>query len=394
MTALTNTAIDAMAPGVELKDDRVRGLSVRRHASGRSFMLYYRTRAGAQRRPKIGDYPLLSLAKAREIATNMLIRVAAGEDPSADRAADRTAPTMDDLWERCQREHWNSGKAWDREAKRLYEKHVSPAHGRTKVRDFTYDDAAAVKENLKDTPSDANHTIAVLSKMLGMAEKFGPSDRKWRDLGSNPCQHVERFPARKRKRYAKPHEISEVAVLLEAEAVKHPEQAAFVYLLIFSGARPSEIVNAEPHQIERHEKDGVLYGVLRLHGKTSDATGDDRCVFLPPQAMTAIAKLPKEGIRLRHRDGTRGRHTITGLSGVPRGLWKRIKPDGMWIRDWRRTFATVALSNNVPIGKVAELLGHASVQTTKIYAKLMDEEAHAAAATVAGRMETIMGGRS
>lgn len=407
MTALTNTAIDAMAKGDELKDDRVRGLSIRRHTSGRSFMLYYRTRAGDQRRPKIGDYPLLSLARARELATNMLIRVASGEDPSADRSALRSAPTMDDLWDRCEREHWNRGKAWDKEAKRLYENHIKPGHGRTRVREFTYDDAAAVKEALRETPSDANHTIAVLSKMLNMAEKFGPADKKWRDLGSNPCQHVERFPARKRKRYAKPHEIPQVAALLEAEVSKAPpknkaekhrpawqmnqlRQTAFVYLLIFSGARPSEIVNAEPHQIERRVKDDLIYGVLRLHGKTSDVTGEDRVVFLPPQAMAVIAKLPKEGIRLRHRDGSRGRHTITGLAGVPRALWKRIKPDGMWIRDWRRTFASVALSNGVSLDKVGELLGHSSAQTTKLYAFLMEDKAHDATALTAGVLEQMM----
>ncbi len=388
MTALTNTAIEAMKKGDELKDDRVPGLSVR-FKGGRSFMLYYRTKTGTQRRPKIGTYPLVSIAKAREIAREMLISVAAGADPVADREQRREDPDMNALWTRCEQEHWNSGKGWDKEAKRLWLKHAKPSLGSMKVRDVSYDDVAKIHKRLENHPSDANHVTAVLSKMLGLAEKFGPEGRKWRPLGSNPCQHVERYTTRKRKRYAKPHEIPQVAALLAAEADKHPEQGAFVYLLMFSGARPSEIVNAGPEQIERHEKDGVTYGVLRLHGKTSDETGEDRCVFLPPQAMAVIAKLPEKGIRLRHRDGSLGRHTITGLAGVPRGLWKRVKPEGMWIRDWRRTFATVALSNGVSLGKVGELLGHRSTQTTKIYAKLMEEEAHAAAAQTAGVLEQM-----
>lgn len=390
--ALTNTAIEAMAIGAELKDDRVPGLSVRRNAGGRSFLLYYRARgSGAQRRPKIGDCAVLTLAQAREIARNMLARVAAGEDPSAERGAARAAPTMDDLWERCEREHWNKGKAWDREAARLWATYLRPKLGGRRVAEVSYDDVWRVHDKLKATPVTANRTLAVASKMLSLAAKFGPENAKWR-TAKNPCEDVTRFPERKRKRYAKPVEMAQVAALLEAEALAHPEQAAFVYLLIFSGARPSEIVNAGPEQIERREKDGVLYGVLRLRGKTSDATGEDRCVFLPPQAMAVLAKLPAEGVPLRRRDGSRGRRTITGLAGVPRALWKRVKPDGMWMRDWRRTFATVALSNGLAIGKVGELLGHASVQTTKIYAKLMDDEAHAAAAAVAGQMETLLRG--
>jgi site-specific recombinase XerD len=58
----------------------------------------------------------------------------------------------------------------------------------------------------------------------------------------------------------------------------------------------------------------------------------------------------------------------------------------------RRTFATVALSNGVPIGQVGELLGHASTQTTKIYAKLLEETAHAAAAKTAGLMAGMLQG--
>lgn len=51
MTALTNTAIEALPKGGRLKDDQVVGLEVRRHGSGASFMLYYRAPDGTVRRP-------------------------------------------------------------------------------------------------------------------------------------------------------------------------------------------------------------------------------------------------------------------------------------------------------------------------------------------------------
>ena len=89
--ALTNTAIDALQPGQRLKDDRVPGLEVRANAGGKSFMLYYRTRTGIVRRPKIGNYPVLTLAAAREIARGLLAQVAAGGDPSRERQAQRDA---------------------------------------------------------------------------------------------------------------------------------------------------------------------------------------------------------------------------------------------------------------------------------------------------------------
>lgn len=376
MTALTNTAVEALLPGDELKDDRVPGLSVRCRATKRSFMLYYRTKTGIPRRPKIGDYGVLSIAMAREVARTMLAKVAAGEDPVADRQAARQEPVLNDLWDRCEREHWCNGKGWDREAKRLYDAHVRSKLGDRRIKSIGYDDIAKLHTDLKDTPVEANHMIAVVSKMLSLAERFGPEGAKWRVLNTNPCTAIQRYPMIKRKRYAKPAEIGVLGPILEREAETDPEGVAFLYILMFSGARPSEIENGVPAQIERLEHDGQVVGVLRLDdGKTGQ-----RDVFLPPQAMHVIDRLPKH------------RRTLAG--NLPRRLWERVRNEAgcadLWARDLRRTFGTVGLSGGVPIGTIGELLGHASVQTTKIYAKLMEGPAHTAAADIAGRMEKML----
>lgn len=384
MTALTSTAIDALAPGQRLKDDRVSGLEVRCHGSGRSFLLYYRTRYGVARRPKIGDYGAITIAQARDIARNMLAEVAAGGDPSRARAAARTEPTMDELWGRCEREHYNRGKKWDYEARRLYRTCIKPKLGGDRVSAIRYEDCKKVHSALAGRPTMANKAVSVLSAMLTEAERWG-----YRPEKSNPCELVKRNKERERRRYAKPNEIKDIAAVLAREAKANPRAAAFLYLLIFSGARPSEIAKAEPGMLDRMEKDGLVFGALRIEdGKTGE-----RVVYLPPQAMAVIDQLPAEGIPIRRGKGC-GPRTITGLAGVPRKLWARIRnavgaPD-LWARDWRRTFGTVALSNGVSLGKVGELLGHADPRTTKIYAKLLEDEAHANAAKVAGHLSTLM----
>ena len=102
---LTNTAIEALRPGHEIKDDKVPGLSVRAHPTGKSFMLYYRTKLGVVRRPKIGAWGVLSIAQARDIARRMLAQVAAGNDPVGQREAVQREPKMDDLWRRVEMQH-------------------------------------------------------------------------------------------------------------------------------------------------------------------------------------------------------------------------------------------------------------------------------------------------
>lgn len=366
---LTNTAIERLLPGEELRDNEVPGLSVRCHGSGRSFMLYY-TQRGRRRRPKIGEYGVLSLRDARLIARRMLSQVAAGADPSAERQAERAEPLMRNLWTRAVEQHYTGEKGWSGEARRIWARYLEPKLASRRVADIDYDDTVKIHQALRESPSQANRALAVLSKILGLAERW-----KMRPLGSNPCQHVARFPERARKRFASPDELSSIGAKLRMYANGNPTGVAFIYLIAFSGARPSEIERATWSQLERTAEGA---GVLRI----ADGKTGERSVFLPPQAMEVIDKLP------------RNRSTILGR-GIPRKLWEKIRheigADGLWLRDLRRTFATVGMSNGVNAGVVGELLGHASAQTTKIYAKLMEDPAAQATRTIADRMAGLMG---
>ena len=383
MANLTNTAIDALPIGKYLKDDRIPGLTVHRNNSGTwSWKIYFRTKLGTTRRPKLGDYPILSIAKARDLARETLNEVYAGNDPVLDRIIAKGEPTMTELWGRCEREIYCNGKDWDKEAKRLFHSRIEPRLGSTRVRAVDYASVKLLHQGLSETPYEANRALAVLGRIMKEAERWG-----YRDAGSNPCPNVERFKEQKRRRYASPEEIQAIGAILDRKAAEAPIWicgAAFIYALLFTGARPSEIERASPNQLERIEKDGVTYGVLRIdEGKTGQ-----RNVFLPPQAMALFDKMPPNR---RHLCGDFHRT-------FPRRLWEIVKKEvgchDLWGRDLRRTFATVALSNGVPIGHVGELLGHRSSQTTKIYALLMEDQAHSAAAVTATKIQDILRGSS
>lgn len=374
---LTNTAINALQSGQELKDDQVPGLTVRAHAAGKSFMLYYRTKMGVVRRPKIGAWGVLSIAQAREIARSMLTQVAAGVDPVAAREAAAREPTMDDLWRRVEVQHYSREKGWHKEARRIYWLHVSPRIGTKRLGQIDIETVMDLHGAMSKTPFLANRALSIVGKALKLAEIW-----KMRPVGSNPCPLVTAYEERTRKRYAKPDEAQKVGryLALLSRSPNYTADVAFLYLLIFSGARPTEIGRATPAILERIERDGKVCGALRIaHGKTGE-----RNVFLPPQAMAVLDRLPKD------------RKTLAGRTSVPRRLWARIRSfvgcDDLWIRDWRRTFATTALSNGVSLGVVGELLGHRSAQTTKVYAKLMEDPALAAASDTANHMERMLKG--
>lgn len=369
---LSSSAITAAPIGAILRDTEVPGLHLRVFQKRRSFYLYYRTKTGIERRPKIGDHGVVTLAEARRIARRMLVDVASGGDPVAERSKARSAPTVADVCDRYMREHAPRKKT-GKEDQRMIDRLIVPKLGAKRVMDVDYDDVARIHDGLKSTPYQANRVLALLSVMFNLAER----PWKYRPPRTNPCYGVARYPEPARRRYAKPAEIAKIGPLLAKKAEQNPAGVAFLYLLMFSGARPSEIERATWSQLERVERDDGTHGVLRIpDGKTGQ-----RDVFLPPQAMAVIDRLPRiEG------------QTLAGK--MPRKLWNRIRAEAgcpdLRMRDWRRTFAVTALSCRQSAGLIGELLGHRDANTTKIYLRLIDDAAHAAAAETAGHIHMML----
>src|SRR2546427_8947388 len=60
-------------------------------------MLQYRTNAGERRKPALGLYGEVTVEQARSLAQEWLAEVRRGGDPSAAKAAARSAPTVKEL---------------------------------------------------------------------------------------------------------------------------------------------------------------------------------------------------------------------------------------------------------------------------------------------------------
>lgn len=358
----------------------VTGLHLRVGANGaKAFFLYYRTRAGQQRRPKIGVFGEITLSQARERARKLLDRVAVGEDPKAGWDEKKGEATVQELFELVWKDYWSqdryqvSGHA--KQVKWCFDRHIKPAFGSAKLSEVTPMRVRQWHGGFEST-YNANHALRVLGRMFRFAE-----EQEIRRQHTNPCALVKQHPERERKRFASVEEIQKIVGLLEQKVQKNPAGVAFLYLLMFTGSRPRAIERATWDQLKEFEMDGKKYGFLTFHGKSSGKTGQEERVVIPPQAMKALSRLPRvEG------------WTITGIK-MPRTLWREIKKEAgcpdLWARDWRRTFATIGMSNGVDIGTIGELLNHRTTETTKIYAKVMDDSKLKAATAIATRIESI-----
>ena len=104
---LTKRSVESLAPSAApwiAWDDKLTGFGVRVQPSGtKSFLINYRANGGGRyspnRRLVIGRFGRMTAAEARTRAQALLGRVAAGEDPAAQRAEARGLPTLGEAFE-------------------------------------------------------------------------------------------------------------------------------------------------------------------------------------------------------------------------------------------------------------------------------------------------------
>jgi len=398
---MNRAAIAAMATGETLRDTVVRGLQIRRNASGHSWLLYYK-HEGVQRRPRLGAWPDLDVTDARRIAREWLVLIAQGKDPSAERQARRAAPTVADLVARGF-EYFQ-----DREQSRLDDmdprlievetvkanKHLAERHrygefikrhmGSKKVADVSLSDVETFVDAVfrrkyatpstgagkKTAPIAANRARAYLSKLMTLAEtRFAMRPR-----GSNPVTGSTSKVERKRRRPASPQEVRSILDALASEALTHPVEVALLRAVLLTGARPSELHGARAWQLSENVLD------LDNH-KTADKTRERRTIVLPVQVMSELARLSRPS----------GNEHLWPC-GSPRYVWNRARtvagcPD-LTVRDLRQTFASVALSSGASLDQIGEIFSHRSTQTTRGYAWLQDGRAGELAQQIADTIAT------
>ena len=342
-----------------------------------NYFIKYRTRDGRQRWHTIGRHGSpWTPETARAEARRLLGLVASGGDPAGAKAATKAAPTVEALAYRFLTEHAETKRkpSTAKEYRRLVENVILPVLGKRRVADVGRAEITRLHHARRETPTEANRTLALLSTMFNWAERLGE-----RPNGSNPCRHVERFPQSRRERFLSPEELARLGDALAAWRGS-PYVPATIKLLVFTGARLGEILGLQWQWINFER------GEARLPDSKTGA----KTLHLPPPAMEVLAGLP----RIAGVPYVLGAKRGTTFVEAP---WRRIREAaglaGVHLHDLRHSFASVAAAGGMGLPIIGKMLGHTQTQTTQRYAHLASDPVKEAAATVSGKIAAAMNGK-
>ncbi len=371
-------AVQPEASDVIIWDNELTGFGCKVTPKGRrSYFLYYRTREGQQRRPTIGLHGPLRPEAAREIAKRWLAEVAQGNDPSQQRSQDRSAPNVRHLSERYLAEHAEIRKKESsiRSDKRLIGSHLLPAIGTKKVASITRDDIAKIHHSLRETPYEANRTLALSSKMFSLAERWG-----LRPDNSNPAKNIDRYKEEKRERYLSSDEVARLWEVLNSEAAASKVSSsalAAIKLLMLTGRRLNEVLKLEWSWVDLEAR------VLRLPDTKSGAL----LVSLGEPAIEVLNDLKTtQADETFVIAGKRKNAHLVNLQKPWRLVREMAELEDVRLHDLRHTFASVGAGMGLSLHMLGRLLGHKQAATTTRYAHLAQEPVRTAADAIGAEL--------
>ncbi|WP_160602697.1 tyrosine-type recombinase/integrase [Pontixanthobacter aquaemixtae] len=385
---ITKRAVDQLSPvsqkPVFLWDDQLPGFGVKCLPSGKKrYLIKYRSdgggRSARQRWYMLGTHGHITPDQARKLAVQALASVASGQDLQSVRDVQRNAPTIAALWDRFQAEILIQRKVQTkRDYTNLWRLLIEPKFAHHRADTLCRNDIEIWHKGYGATPYQANRALALMSRLFGLAEKWGI-----RQEGSNPCKGVERFVEKARERYLSSEELTRLAVTLNkmTRAKEISESAAnAIRLLLLTGARLNEMLGTRTEWIDLRNR------VIEL---PESKTGPKK-IYLSQQAVDTINQQLKsvgDSAVLFPGNGKTGR--MINLRKPWQKVCEQMGLTNVRIHDLRHTAASIAARQGASLIMIGKLLGHSQAQTTLRYAHIDHEPALNAANSIGASLAKL-----
>jgi integrase len=378
------------------QDTQVRGLYLRVSASGvRTWNVFKWSRA--LRRPmrlSLGPYPSVSTDQARRRATEVVVALDQGRDPSAEKKARFAVPTLGEL-----------SRSYAGRLQATKHRHSGYLHSLVLL---SFEDWLARRVNTltqreiserHDLIAERRGPVAAARAVKALRTLFNYADR---DLGislKNVARSIRVRDSRPRGRYMSRDEEFKLLTVLQAES---QDVQDFVRLLMLTGARRDNVAAMRWVDVDWRE------AVWRIPNEMAKA-GEAIEVPLVPEAHEIVQRrkdvheatgfcFPSRGKkgrlvevwymwrRLRARAilldlglDWRLPKPMAAVQNVPESKSREMGLRDLTIHDLRRTLAVRMVSAGASLPVVAAALGHRNLKTTQqVYALATQSDVRAA----------------
>jgi integrase len=309
-------------------DTHQRGLALRvQPTSAKAWVVVYSCH-GRPRWLTLGAADAVGLSDARMLTAEVMLAVAKGGDPAADKRAERGAGTFAELagkyLEQYAKKH---NKSWQ-QADALVRRHATPRWGKLQASSITRGDIKQMMSRI-EAPIVANQTLAAVSAIFswGVKEEI---------VTANPCKLVERNPTRSRERVLADSEIQKFwAAFDDAD----PVAGAALKMILLTGQRPGEVA----HMRREHIGDGwweMPGEPIEPLGWPGTKNGQAHRVWLSKPVQELLAGLGDDKSATGFVFAGARSRAIHGLDGAMRGICAKLGVERATPHDLRRTFST------------------------------------------------------
>jgi len=247
-------------------------------------------------------------------------------------------------------------RSWKTEAG-ILRRHVLPIYSGVKLKAITRFMLSRWIEGLQDkglSPTTCNRALFLVKYIFNCA-------RRWGFLGESPARDVTALPEREfQERYLSAEEARRLLEVLDEEKIQQAAQA--VKLLLFTGARKSEILAARWQNVDMGRR--ILTVPLSKSGKK-------RHIPLSDAALQVLESIPRSSEWLfpspRKNSHIRSIYLAWDRARTKAGL-KDVR-----LHDLRHSFASFLVNSGCSLYEVQKILGHQNPKVTTRYAHLAQE---------------------
>lgn len=423
------SAIPTPTNRIYVKDSKTRGLRLAVLPSGTKSFELYRKAGGKPIRmtlghfdaslpesrtiPKnedpidlLGNAPALNVGMARLMAIAVNAQLDVGINPAKHKKATRKAKleelTLQEAFNKYKQDYLIPHEKRTTDALTdLFDRnlgYVPPGqkkkHGKEKTKsefgvdwsnrrlsEISAEDVRLLHNRIKEgqSPFTANRVFELLRAIYKKMEE-------WKYLScDNPCIGISKFKELSRDRFISKDEVPRLFVTLSEETSE--DFRCYVLLSLFTGGRQSNILGMRWTDLDLDLQHWKVPGEFSKNGKP---------LCLP---LSNIAKFILEMRRKNqhgHSEYVFPANSRTGYRTPPKKKWteflKKAEISDFRLHDLRRSLGSYAAMEGISLLVIAKALGHKSIQSTEVYARLQNETTKNAVDTAGEAILTAAGG--